>query len=163
APICARGVMAEVWFPGERPGADGHLLRTKHRPRRRWYPAAGLGHAATSRAALPGGSCWYRLRARRRRRQWHAGLAESPCQSSVFPYLSIVKIASEFRDTQPLRQASSHRDAMCRQASVSTATRRRCRMPAEGHRTPGSWYSGAPEKVNYRPRKITEAAAEWFA
>jgi hypothetical protein len=40
---------------------------------------------------------------------------------------------------------------------------RRCLTPAEGLRTPGNWRSGVPERVNYRPRKITEAAAEWFA
>jgi hypothetical protein len=114
-------VIADVYFPGERPAANGHLLHSRHHPRRRSNPAATPGHVATSRGALPGGS--YPCRPRScQRRQRHAGLAESPSQSSVFLYVSIVKIVGEFRDTQPLRQASPHADVMCGQASAGGAS-----------------------------------------
>jgi len=123
-------VIADLCFPGERPAANGHLLRSRHNPRRRSRPAATLGHAATSRGALPDGSCSCPPRLCQRR-QRHAGLAESPCQSSVFLYVLMVKIVSEFRDTQPLRQASPHRDVMCGQTSAAGQARSRCLTPAE--------------------------------
>jgi hypothetical protein len=42
----------------------------------------------------------------------------------------MVKIAGEFRDTQPLRQASPHRDAMCGQAPAGRASAKPVLTPA---------------------------------
>jgi hypothetical protein len=116
------------------------------------------GHVATSRGALPGGSCCCRPRSCQRR-QRHAGLAESPSQSSVFLYVSMVKIVGEFRDTQPPRQASSHRDAMCGHASVDRASAKPVPHASLGLRIRGARRSGAPKKMNYRPRRITRGSS----
>ena len=67
-------VIADVCFPGERPAASGHLLRSRHHPRRRASPTATPGHVATSTGTWPGGSCSCRPRSCQRR-QRHAGLA----------------------------------------------------------------------------------------
>jgi hypothetical protein len=64
---------------------------------------------------LPGGSCCCQPDSRHHRWQGHAGLAGAPSQSSVFLYRSRVNIAGQFRDTQPLRQESLQRNAMCGQ------------------------------------------------
>ena len=77
-------------FPGERPAANGHLLRSGHHPRRRSNPAATPGRVATSTGAWPGGSCSRRPRPGQQR-QRHAGLAQSPSQSSVFLDVSMVE------------------------------------------------------------------------
>jgi hypothetical protein len=144
APICERVVIADVWFPGERPAANGHLLRSRHHQRRRSNPAATPGHVATSRGALPGGPCSCRPRSCQRR-QRHAGLAESPSQSSVFLYVPMVKIAGESRDAQPLRQASPHWDTMCGQASAGRAS-----MKPVPHASVGLRIRGARDQARRR-------------
>lgn len=52
---------------------------------------------------------------------------------------------------------------MCRQASAGTATVKTLPHASRGPSNCGELVIKRAEKVNYRPRKITEAAAEWFA
>jgi hypothetical protein len=87
-----------VCFPGERPAASGHLLRSRHYRRRRSNPAAAPGRVATSRGALPGGSCSCRPRSCQRR-QRHAGAGRIPVPIICFPLRANGEIAGEFRDT----------------------------------------------------------------
>jgi len=155
-----RVVIAGVGFPGERPAASGHLLRSRRHQRRRSCPAAAPGRVATSTGAWPGGSCCCRPRPHRRRRQGHAAPAECPSQSSVFLYVPM-KICWLIQRHTPLRQASSHRDTMGGQASAAGQARNRCLTPA-GASNPGSQGSGASKDV-IDPAAANDRAAEWFA
>jgi hypothetical protein len=122
-------VIVDVCFPGEQPAASGHLLRSRHHRRRRSNPAAALGHVATSRGALPGGSCSCRPRSCQRR-QRHAGLAESPSRSSVFLYVPMVKLLANSGTHSHDGRRALHRDAVCGQASAGRQARSRCLTPA---------------------------------
>ena len=73
-----------------------------------------------------------------------------------------LKIAGNSMGPRPLRQASSHRDAMCGQPSAGRASAKP--VPHASRVLEFEELgSDAPEKVDYQPRQITGAAAEWFA
>jgi hypothetical protein len=162
APIRERVVIADAWFLGEQPAANGHLLRSRRHPRRRSRRAAAPGHVATSRGAWPGDSCCCRPRSHRRRRQGHAAPAESSSQSSVFLLRAngedlLANSAKHATTAGELSQGYDARPGIRSRASVKSVPRQ------PGSSNPRSLGSGASEKVSYRPRQMTEAAAGWFA
>jgi len=153
--------MREGWsspvgaFPGGRPAASGHLLRSGHHPRCRPGPAAAPRHVATPTGAWPGGSCSRRRRPGRRRRR-HAGLARSLSRSSVVLDVSVAgscwRIQGQARSCDGRRVLIGMPGA-AGHPRAGQARSRASRQP--GSSDPGSQGSGAPKKRSYQPRPVT--------
>jgi len=145
-----------VCFPGERPAANGHLLRSGHHPRRRPDPAAAPGHIATSTGAWPEGvcSCWLRPG---RRRQRHAGLARSLSRSSV---VLDVSMAGSCWRIQGQARSRDGRRVLIGMPGAARASAGRASAEPVPHASLGLRIQGEPGirhagERSYRSRRIT--------